>query len=171
MIWPSGDVPLNLDGLAAMGTAAFLAGTQMMPRYFQAGPVMLDLFHRDGNVGGHWLSLHPREFELFWRLAESAGQRLSCLRLLADVWRISDDPGTKRVEVCVARVRAKLHVHGLSWLIATASAGGYMLEADAAPVLRDGGSAPKQHLDSYLRIGNDGCTRQAIGDANATPPE
>lgn len=68
-----------------MGRTAFLAGTQMMPRHVRAGPVMLDLLHRDGNVGGDWLGLHPREFELLWRLAESPRQRLSRRLLLAEV--------------------------------------------------------------------------------------
>lgn len=120
----------------------------MMPRHVRAGPVLLDLFHRDGRVGGHWLRLHPREFELFWRLAESPGRRLSRPQLLADVWRIDHDPQTNRVEVHVARVRAKLGVLGLSWLVATDPAGGYLLDADACPVLRNPGTDKQQYLDS-----------------------
>ena len=162
-----------------------------MPRHVRAGPVMLDLFHRDGNVAGDWLGLHPREFELLWRLAESPRQRLSRRRLLAEVWRINHDPETNRVEVHVARVRAKLRVFGLSWLIATDPEGGYLLNADAgpmitdpvikAPVINDGASMrdeirePQQYLDSYLRIGNDeglkAKTNAKTGVADAIPTE
>ncbi len=117
---------------------------------------MLDLFHRDGCIAREWLGLHPREFELLWRLAQSPGQRLSRRRLLSDVWRIDHDPETNRVEVHVARIRAKLNRFGLSWLIATDPAGGYLL--DPEPVIRHQkqGASSQQYLDSYLRIGNDG---------------
>lgn len=109
----------------------------MMPRHVRAGPVSLDLFHRDGTVDGRWLGLHPREFELLWRLAESPRQRLSRRQLLAEVWRIDYDPETNRVEVHVARVRAKLHIFGLAWLIATDPAGGYRLDADADAIMQE----------------------------------
>ncbi len=154
----------------------------MMPRHVRAGPVMLDLFHRDGHVDGGWLGLHPREFELLWRLAESPRQRLSRRQLLAEVWRINHNPQTNRVEVHVARVRAKLQVFGLSWLIATDPAGGYLLDADAGammqgPVMKDGaampddGRAPQLYLDSYRRIGNDDGLNTRTGVADAFPPE
>lgn len=143
-----------------------------MPRHFRAGPVMLDLFHRDGSIDGRWLGLHPREFELFWRLAESAGQPISRRRLLAEVWRMDHHPETNRVEVHVARLRAKLHVYGLSWLIVTDPAG-YLLDADASPVLRgdDRPPAPQQYLDSYLRLGNDKRAAEFTGDADEFPSE
>lgn len=148
----------------------------MMPRHVRAGPVMLDLFHRDGNVAGDWLGLHPREFELLWRLAESPRQRLSRRQLLAEAWRIDHDPEANRVEVHVARFRVKLHVFGLSWLVATDPAGGYLLDADAGAMLKGGaltqdeGRDPQQYLDSYLRIGNDETlnTRTGVADAIST---
>ncbi|MXP15630.1 hypothetical protein GRI44_12805 [Altererythrobacter confluentis] len=155
-----------------MDRASFLAGAEMLPRHFRAGPVMLDLFHRDGSIDGRWLGLHPREFELFWRLAECAGQPLSRKRLLAEVWRIDYDPETNRVEVHVARLRAKLHVFSASWLIVTVPAG-YLLDAAAYPVLRtdDCPATPQQYLDSYLRLGNDRCTAEITGDADEFLPE
>ncbi len=160
-----------------MGRTAILAGTQMMPRHVRTGPLMLDLFHRFGNVAGDWLGLHPREFELLWRLAESPRQRLSRRQLLAEVWRIDHDPETNRVEVHVPRVRAKLHVFGLSWLVATDPAGGYLLDADAGVMLKAGalaqdeGRDPQQYLDSYLRIGNDETLNARTGVANAISTE
>ncbi len=154
-----------------MTRGEFLAGTHMMPRYFCAGPVMLDLFHRDGNIDGSWLGLHPREFELLWILAENSGKRLSRQRLLSEIWRINHAIETNRVEVHVARVRAKLRHFGLDWLIATDPLGGYLLAIAASPAIDMEVGTPQQSLDSYARIGNDEHVRHKSGKANATPPE
>ena len=105
----------------------------MLPRLCLAGPLSLDLFHRDVHISGQWLRLLPREFGLLWRLAETPGQRVSRSRLLREVWRLDHDPETNRVEVHVARLRAKLHTHRLGWMIATDPAGGYFLELDGVP--------------------------------------
>ncbi|MCB2084995.1 MAG: winged helix-turn-helix transcriptional regulator [Sphingomonadaceae bacterium] len=106
-----------------------------MPRHIRAGPVVLDLFHRDARIGEDWLRLHPREFGLFWRLAESPYERHSRLDLLKDVWRLRHDPETNRVAVTVARVRHKLARFDLGHLIATdLDQGGYFLDCEAAPV-------------------------------------
>lgn len=143
----------------------------MMPRHVRAGPVMLDLFHRDGRVEGDWLRLHPREFALLWRLAESPRQRLSRRQLLAEVWRIDHDPATNRVEVHIARLRAKLRTFGLVWLIVTDPSGGYLLNADAGAISHEEAAQPQQYLDSYLHIGNDEGTGANTGGADAISPE
>ena len=98
-----------------------------MPRQRDAGPLMLDLFQRDARTDGRWLSLHPREFALLWRLAEAEGDAVPRSELLADVWRLAHDPGTNRVEVHVSRLRAKLAEAGCAGLVATDPAGGYRL--------------------------------------------
>ena len=94
---------------------------------------MLDLFYRDGRVDDRWLGLHPREFELLWRLAEEPGQRMTKPELLADVWRIHFEPETNSLAVHVARVRAKLEPFGLAHLLATHSDGGYLLDVPPEP--------------------------------------
>ena len=105
----------------------------LIPRFREAGDVTLDLLHRDGRVEDRWLGLHPREFELLWRLAQEPGKRLSKRKLLADVWRISFEPETNSVAVHVARVRAKLQPFGLSRILATHAEGGYYLDAPPGP--------------------------------------
>ncbi len=105
----------------------------MIPRFREAGDVTLDLFHRDGRVEDRWLGLHPREFELLWRLAEQLGKPLSKQQLLADVWRITYEPETNSVAVHVARVRAKLASFGLSSMLVTHPEGGYLLDAPPGP--------------------------------------
>jgi two-component system, OmpR family, response regulator len=93
----------------------------------ELGPVTLDLLHRDARAGRGWLSLHPREFELLWRLAEQPGERVSRARLLREVWRLDFEPGTNTVEVHVSRLRAKLAGAGIAGLVETDPQGGYRL--------------------------------------------
>ena len=103
----------------------------LLPRLRRAGAVMLDLLHRDGRVEAaqsqHWLSLHPREFALLWRLAEQPGCSVTRAELLRDVWRLRHEPETNSVAVHVSRLRAKLSANGLDGLVATDPAGGYRL--------------------------------------------
>ena len=98
----------------------------------EAGPLRLDLVHRDAHVRDRWLALHPREFALLWRLAETPDATVSQRALLQDVWRLPFEPGTNRVAVHVARLRRKLETVGLSAMIATDGAG-YRLDS-AAPL-------------------------------------
>ena len=99
-----------------------------LPREIRAGPVTLDLFHRDGRVGDRWIGLHPREFALLWHLAEAAGEAVSRADLLMAVWRLRNDPGTNSLEVHVSRLRTKLNAAGVKGLIETDPAGGYRLK-------------------------------------------
>lgn len=137
---------LRLEGLA-----------ETMPRRLAAGPVMLDLFYRDGRVDGAWLGLHPREFALLWRLALTPGAPVSRRQLLRDVWRLDHVPETNSVEVHVSRLRAKLAVSHCSWLVETHPHGGYCL---GRPPRAEGRCASFLHLspgqlDSCVVIGNE----------------
>lgn len=139
-----------------------------LPRWRDIGPVVLDLFHRDGRRGNRWLGLHPREFGLLWRLADTPGQRVTRADLLRDVWRIRHDPETNSVEVHISRLRAKLALAGCPSLIETLPEGGYLLAREegfmlapphrppssAAPDNFTQGNAAQGHqdaLDRYLR--------------------
>jgi len=104
---------------------------ECLPRRREIGPLTLDLLHRDARVGS-WLSLHPREFALLWRLAERPGERVSRKRLLRDVWRLDFEPGTNSVEVHVSRLRAKLAAAGIHGLVETDRQGGYRLAGQEA---------------------------------------
>jgi len=110
------------------------AARDSLPRRREIGPLTLDLLYRDARAGRGWLSLHPREFELLWRLAERPGERVSRARLLRDVWRIDHEPGTNSVEVHVSRLRAKLAAAGIAGLIETGPQGGYRLASVPALV-------------------------------------
>jgi DNA-binding response OmpR family regulator len=110
----------------------------LIPRFREAGDVTLDLFHRDGRVMDRWLGLHPREFELLWRLAQQPGERMTRRQLLADVWCITFEPETNSLAAHVARVRAKLEPFGLARILATHPEGGYFLDVPPDPRLRPG---------------------------------
>lgn len=98
-----------------------------LPRYRRAGPLTLDLLHRDARMQERWLALHPREFTLLWRIVEAAGARVSRETLLADVWRLKHLPETNSLAVHISRLRAKLAAVGAQELIETHPHGGYQL--------------------------------------------
>lgn len=116
----------------------------LLPRFRAAGDLTLDLFHRDARVADNWLGLHPREFELLWRLAEEPGQPISRRRLLAEVWRINFDPETNSFAVHVARVRAKLAPHGLNDILVTHPEGGYLLDVPPSSKAFRIGNSPRR---------------------------
>ena len=115
-----------------------------------ARELTLDLFHRDARQGERWLSLHPREFGVLWRLADEPGHRVSRVQLLRDVWRLNHDPETNSVEVHISRLRGKLAEFDCAGLVTTDPRGGYRLNADR-PFGFGGETAEEEALDAYLR--------------------
>jgi DNA-binding winged helix-turn-helix (wHTH) protein len=115
---------VDLPELAQRAHRVAAAGG-FVSRLRAAGPLTLDLLHRDARAGDRWLALHPREFALLWRLAERPGERVSRSRLLRDVWRLEFEPGTNSIEVHVSRLRAKLAAAGIAKLVETDPPGGY----------------------------------------------
>lgn len=122
----------------------------MLPRWRDLGSLTLDLFHRDARLGSRWLGLHPREFGLLWRLADTPGECVTRKQLLTDVWRLNHEPETNSVEVHVSRLRAKLALAGCEALVETVPEGGYRLAEDRPLMFRN--TSPKtDRLDRYLR--------------------
>lgn len=124
---------------------------EALPRYRLQGPVRLDLLAREAYVAGRALALHPREFALLWRLAETPGEAVSSAELLLDVWRLSFRPETNSLAVHVSRLRSKLRLAGVDGIVETDAAGNYSLAADT-PRSALGRSAD-WGLDDRLRIG------------------
>jgi two-component system, OmpR family, response regulator len=113
---------------------------ELLPRYRELGNLRLDLFARDGFVGRQQLGLHPREFALIWRLADSPGIAVAKKVLVRDVWRMAHVPDTNSLAVHVFRLRAKLAIAGLAELVRTSPSGGYFLalpspQATVAPFM------------------------------------
>lgn len=68
----------------------------------------VDLARRVVERGGVRIEVSPREFDVLGELVQARGAILSRSELLRRVWDIDFDPGTKVVEVQVARLRRKL---------------------------------------------------------------
>ena len=78
------------------------------PAVLEAGGVQLDPVRRMAVVDGRRVELSTREFLVMSHLMSRAGIVCSRQELLSDVWGLSFDPGSNVVDVCVARLRAKL---------------------------------------------------------------
>lgn len=118
---------LALDEVEAR-TIRIAEQAALVPRDRRLGPLRLELAARDGYVDDRALGLHPREFALLWRLAETPGRIVSKRELLRDVWRLHHVPDTNSLAVHVSRLRAKLAVAGLPEVVQTAPCGGYFLK-------------------------------------------
>lgn len=132
------------------------ASADALPRHRRAGPVLLDLFHRDGLIAERWLGLHPREFGLLWRLAQIPGERVSRRDLLRDVWRLNHEPETNSLEVHISRLRAKLAVARAAWLVETHPQGGYRLGFKSNSSFFGFHDAREEALDMIDGLGNGG---------------
>lgn len=120
----AGDVELaEVDARAAR----IAAQAHAMPRFREVDGLLLDLFARDAFADRRPLGLHPREFALLWRLADTPGIPVSKADLISDVWRLGHMPETNSIAVHVSRLRGKLAVAGFDALVHTAPSGGYVL--------------------------------------------
>lgn len=78
-------------------------------RYLNAGGIQLDLDRRRAHVAGREVTLTEREFSLLAHLMRRRGDVCRREELLHDVWGLDFDPGSNVVDVCVRRLRNKLH--------------------------------------------------------------
>ncbi len=127
-----------------------------LPRYRRMGSLSLDLLAREAYCEDQPLGLHPREFGLMWRLADTPGKAVSKESLVRDVWRLGFMPETNSLAVHVSRLRGKLSIAGLDTMLKTVPSGGYCLQI--AGTQDDGEAAPEPEepepeLDEYTRIG------------------
>jgi two-component system OmpR family response regulator len=82
---------------------------------------------------GH-VAVSPKEFELLTYFARNAGQVVTRMQLLENVWKLHFDPGTNVVDVHVGRLRRKLEEAG-SQAIQTARGEGYVFAPLAGVVI------------------------------------
>jgi DNA-binding response OmpR family regulator len=75
----------------------------------RVGQVALDLQTRELRIDGRIECLTEREFLLLRHMMRRADRVCSREELLAEVWGYAFDPATNVVDVCVARLRHKLH--------------------------------------------------------------
>lgn len=89
------------------------------------GDLEIRLKARTVHVRRSHVAVSPKEFELITYLARNAGQVVTRMQLLENVWNLRFDPGTNVVDVHVGRLRRKLEEAG-SHAIQTARGEGYV---------------------------------------------
>jgi two-component system, OmpR family, response regulator len=89
------------------------------------GDVEIRLKARTVHVKRTHVPTSPKEFELLTYFARNAGQIVTRMQLLENVWNLHFDPGTNVVDVHVGRLRRKLEDAG-SQAIQTARGEGYI---------------------------------------------
>ncbi len=95
----------------------------------EVGDLWVDLGRRIVRRRGRRIDVSPGEFDLLRTLMEARGTVVSRAELLARVWGIAFDPGTKVVEVQVARLRKKIDREGPP-VIQTVVGEGYRIAAN-----------------------------------------
>jgi two-component system OmpR family response regulator len=96
------------------------------------GDVEIRLKARTVHVKRAHVAVSPKEFELITYFARNAGQVVTRMQLLENVWNLHFDPGTNVVDVHVGRLRRKLEEAG-SQAIQTARGEGYIFAPLPAP--------------------------------------
>lgn len=89
------------------------------------GDLEIRLKARTVHVKRVHVAVSPKEFELLTYFARNAGQVVTRMQLLENVWKLHFDPGTNVVDVHVGRLRRKLEEAG-STAIQTARGEGYV---------------------------------------------
>lgn len=89
------------------------------------GPLEIRMKARTVHINRAHVAVSPKEFELIAYFAQNAGQIVTRMQLLENVWHLHFDPGTNVVDVHVGRLRRKLEDAG-SQAIQTARGEGYI---------------------------------------------
>ncbi|MCR8724197.1 response regulator transcription factor [Frigidibacter sp. ROC022] len=96
------------------------------------GDVQIRMKARTVHIGTNHVAVSPKEFELITYFAQNAGQTVTRMQLLENVWNLHFDPQTNVVDVHVGRLRRKLEAAAGRPIIQTARGEGYVF-APTAP--------------------------------------
>lgn len=119
--------PFEAEELRARLRALLRRGTmQVLDNDLLAfGELEIRMKARTVHVRRAHVPVSPKEFELITYFARNAGQVVTRMQLLENVWNLHFDPGTNVVDVHVGRLRRKLEEAG-SHAIQTARGEGYV---------------------------------------------
>ncbi len=120
------ELEARLSALARRGAAGAPPPTVLRTRDLE-----LDRLGRRVRRAGREIDLLPLEFKLLECLMLHAGQPITRLMLLQQVWGFKFDPKTNIVETHISRLRAKLDQDGGAAIITTVRGAGYRVEQDA----------------------------------------
>lgn len=93
----------------------------------ECADLVMDRIAREVRRGGAPVELLPLEYRLLEVLLLNAGQPVTRMMLLEQVWGLHFDPGTNIVETHLSRMRAKLERPGAPPLIRTRRGVGYLI--------------------------------------------
>lgn len=124
--------PFIFEELLARIEALLRRGKEVerTPPVMTVGDLTLDGAAKSLRRGERLIELTPREFALVSYLMANAGTVVSRTMLLANVWGLSFDPGTKVVDVYIRYLRRKVDAEGEPELIHTVRGFGYMISAE-----------------------------------------
>lgn len=97
------------------------------PAMLEVADLRLDTVAKVAWKGARRISLTRREYDLLERLMATPGSVLSREDLLADVWKLNFDPGTKVLEVHISFLRKKIDEGEAKPLIQTVRGFGYRI--------------------------------------------
>jgi DNA-binding response OmpR family regulator len=120
--------PFRVEELVARVNAV-IRRRDAIPTLTVAG-IRIDMEHREVTLNGARIETSPREFAVLSTLAQARGEPVSKTELLREVWGTEVDPGTKIVEVQVARLRRKFEKSDHD-LIETLPGRGYRLRMES----------------------------------------
>ena len=116
------ELKARLDALIRRSSATDAPVTQLT-----AQDLTMDLLSRKVSRHGVAIELQPREFRLLEYLMRHAGQVVTRMMLLEQVWDYHFDPQTNIIDVHISRLRAKIDRAFANQLLVTVRGAGYRL--------------------------------------------
>jgi two-component system OmpR family response regulator len=126
--------PFDLDELLARLRALYRRGSLAGQGPVQVGDLVVDPISRRVHRGGAEVGLSAREFDILHLLASHAGEVVTRLRILDEVWDGETDLRSNVIDVHVAAIRAKIDKPFNLQTITTLRSVGYRLEPTVGSV-------------------------------------
>lgn len=123
--------PFDLDELLARLRALYRRGSYAGEAPVQVGDLVVDPVARRTSRGGVEITLSAREFDILYLLASRAGQVVTRLTILDEVWDGETDLRSNVIDVHLAAIRAKIDRPFGTDTITTLRSVGYRLERPA----------------------------------------
>ena len=124
--------PFDLDELLARLRALYRRGGLGGEAPVQIGDLVVDPVARRVSRGGVEITLSAREFDILYLLASHAGQVVTRLRILDEVWDGETDLRSNVIDVHLAAIRGKIDKPFGTDTITTLRGVGYRLETPVA---------------------------------------
>ena len=124
--------PFDLDELLARLRALYRRSSLAGEAPARVGDLVVDPVARRVTRGGEEIMLSAREFDILYLLASSAGQVVTRLTILDEVWDGETDLRSNVIDVHLAAIRAKIDKPFGTDTITTLRGVGYRLDPPAA---------------------------------------